>query len=114
DFIFIRPAEILAFNDALPAFTAINTVPVTSTDSQDSHFGWATSPHKHCSLGPDLKLPLLADRNTSISRDYSILIKDKGIALHGLFITDPNSILRCAHSAAVSTPFVLQHDLIVP
>ncbi|KAH9938740.1 peroxiredoxin [Epithele typhae] len=95
DFTFVCPTEILAFNDALPAFTAINTVLLAaSTDSQYSHFAWATSPRKQGGLGPDLKLPLIADRNMSISRDYGVLIEDEGIALRGLFIIDPKGILR--------------------
>ncbi|KAH9938766.1 peroxiredoxin 2, partial [Epithele typhae] len=32
-------------------------------------------------LGPDLKLPLIAERNVSISRDHGVPIEDEGIAL---------------------------------
>lgn len=39
-------------------------------------------------------LPLIADRNMKISRDYGVLIEDEGIALRGLFIIDPQGILR--------------------
>ncbi|KAK0471816.1 thioredoxin-like protein [Armillaria novae-zelandiae] len=65
-----------------------------STDSQHSHFAWANQPRKEGGLGPDLKLPLIADRNMSISRDYGVLLEDEGIALRGLFIIDPKGILR--------------------
>ncbi|KAH9907641.1 uncharacterized protein BXZ73DRAFT_110227 [Epithele typhae] len=51
-----------------------------------------------------LKLLLTtADRNMSISHNYGTLIEDEGIALRGLFIIDPKSILRCVHSAGSST-----------
>ncbi|RDB21941.1 Peroxiredoxin [Hypsizygus marmoreus] len=95
DFTFVCPTEILAFNDALPQFQELNTtVLAISTDSKFSHFSWATQPRKQGGLGPDLKLPLVADRNMAISRDYGVLLEDEGIALRGLFLIDPKGILR--------------------
>ncbi|KAK0209264.1 thioredoxin-like protein [Desarmillaria ectypa] len=95
DFTFVCPTEILAFNDALAEFKALDTkVLGVSTDSQHSHFAWANQPRKEGGLGPDLKLPLIADRNMSISRDYGVLLEEEGIALRGLFIIDPKGILR--------------------
>ena len=89
------PTTLLAFNDALDEFKKIDTVVIgASTDSQYSHFAWATQPRKEGGLGPDLKLPLLADRSMSIARDYGVLLEDEGIALRGLFIIDPKGILR--------------------
>ena len=69
-------------------------LPGVSTDSKFSHFAWATQTRKEGGLGPDLKLPLVADRNMSISREYGVLLEDEGIALRGLFIIDPKGILR--------------------
>ncbi|KAF9650412.1 peroxiredoxin [Thelephora ganbajun] len=95
DFTFVCPTEILAFNDALVQFKELNTeVLAVSTDSEYSHFAWANQPRKEGGLGPDLRLPLLADRNMKISRDYGVLIEENGIALRGLFIIDPQGILR--------------------
>jgi hypothetical protein len=68
--------------------------PGISTDSKYSHFAWATQTRKEGGLGPDLHLPLIADRNMAISRDYGVLLEDEGIALRGLFIIDPKGILR--------------------
>ena len=65
-----------------------------STDSQYSHFAWASKPRKEGGLGPDLKLTLIADKSTKISRDYGVLIEEEGIALRGLFIIDPKGVLR--------------------
>ena len=101
DFTFVCPTEILAFNDALPQFKELNAeVLAVSTDSEYSHFAWANQPRKEGGLGPDLQLPLLADRNMQISRDYGVLIEEKGIALRGLFIIDPQGTLRCAFLCA--------------
>ncbi|RPD56872.1 2-cysteine peroxiredoxin [Lentinus tigrinus ALCF2SS1-7] len=95
DFTFVCPTEILAFNDALPQFKAINTAVIgASTDSHYTHLAWATQPRKAGGLGPDLKLPLLADKSMTVARDYGVLIEDAGVALRGLFIIDPKGILR--------------------
>lgn len=96
DFTFVCPTEILAFNDALPAFKAVNTTVIgVSTDSHFSHLAWAQKPRNEGGLGPDLKLPLLADRSMKISREYGVLLEDLGIALRGMFVIDPKGILRC-------------------
>ncbi|KAF9449237.1 2-cysteine peroxiredoxin [Macrolepiota fuliginosa MF-IS2] len=95
DFTFVCPTEILAFNDALTQFKELNTTVLgISTDSKFSHFAWATQGRKEGGLGPDLKLPLIADRSMQISRDYGVLLEDEGIALRGLFIIDPKGTLR--------------------
>ncbi|EEB90821.1 hypothetical protein MPER_10926 [Moniliophthora perniciosa FA553] len=95
DFTFVCPTEILAFNDALAEFQNLETVVLgVSTDSQYSHFAWANQPRKEGGLGPNLKLPLIADRSMSISRDYGVLLEEQGIALRGLFIIDPKGTLR--------------------
>jgi peroxiredoxin (alkyl hydroperoxide reductase subunit C) len=41
-----------------------------------------------------LSYPLLSDFNKNISRDYGVLVEDEGVALRGLFIIDPNGVLR--------------------
>ncbi|KAG9225671.1 hypothetical protein CCMSSC00406_0007528 [Pleurotus cornucopiae] len=95
DFTFVCPTEILAFNDALEQFKQLQTTVLgVSTDSQFSHFAWSQQPRKQGGLGPDLRLPLVADRNMQISRDYGVLIEEEGIALRGLFLIDPKGTLR--------------------
>ncbi|KAF5350135.1 hypothetical protein D9756_009092 [Leucocoprinus leucothites] len=95
DFTFVCPTEILAFNDALPQFKALNTTILgISTDSKFSHFAWANQSRKEGGLGPNLNLPLVADRSMQIARDYGVLLEDEGIALRGLFIIDPKGTLR--------------------
>ncbi|KAG8901630.1 cTPxI [Tulasnella sp. 403] len=95
DFTFVCPTEILAFNKALPEFAEINTTVIAcSTDSEYSHLAWANLPQSEGGLGPNLKLPLLADRNHKIAKDYGVLLEDEGITLRGLFIIDPTGKLR--------------------
>ncbi|KAK7464977.1 cTPxI [Stygiomarasmius scandens] len=93
DFTFVCPTEILAFNDTLEDFKALDIVVLgVSTDSQYSRFAWATQPHKEGNL--PLKLPLTADHNMKISRDYGVLLEDEGVALRGLFIIDWKGTLK--------------------
>ncbi|KAH9957582.1 thioredoxin-like protein [Russula dissimulans] len=95
DFTFVCPTEILAFNDALPEFARLNTVVLAiSTDSEYSHHAWVQQPRAAGGLGPNLRLPLLADRNMQVSRKYGVLIEEKGIALRGSFLIDPQGVLR--------------------
>ncbi|KAI0925351.1 Peroxiredoxin-1, variant 2 [Taiwanofungus camphoratus] len=95
DFTFVCPTEILAFNDALPQFKELNTTVLSvSTDSHYAHLAWATQDRKQGGLGPNLKLPMIADKNTQISRDYGVLIEEEGVALRGLFLIDPKGTLR--------------------
>ena len=41
-----------------------------------------------------MKIPILADLNKSIAKDYGVLLEPVGIALRGLFIIDPKGNLR--------------------
>ena len=64
-----------------------------STDSEFSHLAWINTPREKGGLG-EMHIPLLADRNHKIARDYGVLKADEGIAFRGLFIIDGNQILR--------------------
>ncbi|KAH9021961.1 2-cysteine peroxiredoxin [Lactarius pseudohatsudake] len=95
DFTFVCPTEILAFNDALPEFARLNTtVLAISTDSEYSHHAWAQQARSAGGLGPDLRIPLLADRNMRVAREYGCLIEDKGITFRASYLIDPKGILR--------------------
>ncbi|OQV17270.1 Peroxiredoxin-2 [Hypsibius exemplaris] len=94
DFTFVCPTEIIAFSDYAEKFRAINTeVVAVSTDSHFSHLAWTNLPRKEGGLGP-MKIPLLADFNKKMSRNYGVLIEEDGIALRGMFLIDPKQVLR--------------------
>ncbi|KAL8567967.1 FAD-dependent monooxygenase prx3 [Nucella lapillus] len=94
DFTFVCPTELIAFSDNMAKFEAINTAVVgVSTDSHFSHLAWISQPRKQGGLG-GLKYPLLADFNKTVSADYGVLVEDAGIALRGLFIIDPEGVVR--------------------
>jgi lipoyl-dependent peroxiredoxin subunit C len=91
DFTFVCPTEIVAFNKALGEFEDRDCVVLTaSTDSVYSHKGWCDAHEDLASMA----YPMLADTNHSLSRDYGVLIEEKGIALRGVFLIDPQGVTR--------------------
>ena len=90
DFTFVCRTEIRGYDDHLEAFRKLGGEVVgASTDSVFSHQAWV----EKGGLGK-LRFPLLADTNHELSRKYGVLIEDKGIALRGTFIVDPEGNLR--------------------
>jgi peroxiredoxin (alkyl hydroperoxide reductase subunit C) len=91
DFTFVCPTEIVAFNKALGEFQDRNCQVLTaSTDSVYSHKGWCAA---HEDLG-DLKYPMLGDTTHQLSKAFGVLIEDKGIAYRGIYLIDPNGVIR--------------------
>ncbi|KAH9033799.1 2-cysteine peroxiredoxin [Lactarius pseudohatsudake] len=70
------------------------TLLAISTDSEYSHHAWAQQARSAGGLGPDLRIPLLADRNMRVAREYGCLIEDKGITFRASYLIDPKGILR--------------------
>jgi peroxiredoxin (alkyl hydroperoxide reductase subunit C) len=94
DFTFVCPTEILALSDRYEEFTAINTeVLGASTDSVFSHFAWISTPREKNGIF-GLKFPLVADYKKETARDYGVLDEAGGKAQRGLFIIDPEGVLR--------------------
>ena len=94
DFTFVCPTELTAFSDRYEEFEGIGAEVIgVSTDSVYSHRAWLqTSRDKGGVEG--LKYPLASDITKQVSRDYGVLIEDQGIALRGLFVIDPEGVLR--------------------
>ncbi len=92
DFTFVCPTEIKAFNEKYEEFKKMGAEVITaSTDSVYSHKAW-----QEAGLGK-LKFPHLADTAHHISRAYGVLIEDKGIALRGTFVIDPEGEFEARH-----------------
>ncbi|KAH8988313.1 2-cysteine peroxiredoxin [Lactarius hatsudake] len=92
DFTFVCPTEILASTTRSPNLPALYYA--ISTDSEYSHHAWAQQARSAGGLGPDLRIPLLADRNMRVAREYGCLIEDKGITFRASYLIDPKGILR--------------------
>ena len=94
DFTFVCPTELTAFSDRYDEFQGIGAEIVgISTDSVYSHRAWIQTPRDKNGV-EGLKYPLAADMGGNVSREYGVLIEDKGIALRGLFVIDPEGVLR--------------------
>lgn len=94
DFTFVCPTELTAFSDRYEDFEGIGAEIIgISTDSAFSHRAWLQTPRDKGGV-EGLRFPLGADITKSMSRDYGVLIEDRGIALRGLFVIDPEGVLR--------------------
>ncbi len=91
DFTFVCPTEIVAFNKSLGDFEDRECAVLTaSTDSEFSHKGWCDA---HEDLA-NLKYLMLADTSHDLAKNYGVYKEDKGIAYRGVFLIDPDGVLR--------------------
>lgn len=94
DFTFVCPTEIVAFSDKANEFHDANCeVVAVSVDSHFCHLAWINTPRKSGGLG-HMNIMLLSDLTKQISRDYGVLLEEPGLALRGLFIIDPNGVIK--------------------
>lgn len=95
DFTFVCPTEILNFSKASEEFKKLNAeILGCSIDSVYSHLAWTKE------LG-ELNYPLMSDITRKAANDYGILVEEKGVALRGLYIIDPDGVLK----------YMVVHDL---
>jgi peroxiredoxin (alkyl hydroperoxide reductase subunit C) len=96
DFTFVCPTEILALSDRYDEITALDADVVgASTDSVHSHFAWIKTPREQNGIA-GLTYPLVADYTKDVARAYGVLDESTGVAQRGLFIVDPEGVLRYA------------------
>ena len=85
DFTFVCPTELIAFDNSIEKFRALNTELVSvSVDSEYSHYAWKTTERSKGGVGK-LRYPMVADFTKEISRSYGILLNNS-VALRGLFL----------------------------
>lgn len=97
DFTFICPTELTAFSDRIEELNGIGAEVIgISTDSVHSHRAWIKTPREENGVA-DLKYPLASDVGGRLARKYNILVEDENIALRGLFIINPESVLQYAN-----------------
>lgn len=96
DFTFVCPTELVSFNERLEEFKQLNCEVIgISTDSVFSHRAWLNTPTDKGGV-QGLAYPLASDITKSVSRAYGVLLEDKGIALRGIFVIDPDGVLQYA------------------
>jgi len=94
DFTFVCPTELTAFSDRYDDFIGIGAEVIgVSTDSVFSHRAWLQTPRDKGGV-EGLRYPLASDVTKKVARDFGVLLEDQGIALRGLFVIDPEGILR--------------------
>ena len=94
DFTFVCPTELHAFQIKLEEFHKRGAELVAcSVDSCYSHQAWLNTPKLQGGI-EGIEYPILSDLNKSIARDYHVLNEEEGIAYRGLFIIDPEGIVR--------------------
>jgi len=98
DFTFVCPTEITQFKDKLKDFKSSGAEVIgVSIDSVHAHKRWIKD-----DLG-NLGYPLIGDVTHRVSRDYGVLLEEKGFATRGTFIIDPNQKVQYMgiHNTAV-------------
>lgn len=89
DFTFVCPTEITGYSKKIDEFSKLSAkVLAVSVDSEHSHKAWING-----NLGK-VNFPIASDMTKKASSDYGILVEEDGIALRGLFIIDPEGIVR--------------------
>lgn len=97
DFTFICPTELKGFATHEAEFEKLNAAVIgASTDSEWSHKAWFERDL------PMVAYPVIADTTQKIARDYDVLNEEDGSAERGLFIIDPDGIVRYALISAGS------------
>ncbi len=88
DFTFVCPTEVTAFSKRIEEFKALGAeVMGASIDSKFTHLARTEQIGK-------INYPMLSDITKQVSREYGVLMENQGIALRGLFIVDPDGMLR--------------------
>jgi peroxiredoxin (alkyl hydroperoxide reductase subunit C) len=94
NFTFVCPTEITAFSDRHAEFARLGAVILAvSVDSPYSHLAWVQTERRSGGLG-DVAYPLVSDLTKEIARAYHVLDEEAGTALRGLFLIDPDGVIR--------------------
>jgi len=94
DFSLVCPTELSAFSARHAEFTGLGAeLLALSTDSIETHERWITTPRAEGGLGP-VSFPLASDPEGHTSRAYGACLESRSVALRGVFIIDPNSIVQ--------------------
>jgi|SRR5271165_1334737 len=94
DFTLVCPTEILAFSDKYDLFRELDAdVLGGSCDSVFSHWAWISTPREKNGIS-GLRYPLVADYTKETARAYGILNEAEGYSQRGLFLIDPEGVLR--------------------
>lgn len=103
DFSFVCPSELTAFSAELAAFEQRNChLLAISIDDLETHRAWLETDHKEGGVR-GLRYPLASDAGGDVCRAYGLFREEEGLPNRGLFLVDPEGVLRYAsiHDLAV-------------
>jgi peroxiredoxin (alkyl hydroperoxide reductase subunit C) len=107
DFTFVCPTELVAFQEKLKAFEALDTAVIgCSTDTENSHLAWLNLPADKGGI-QGVTYPIVADVAKTISANFGVLagtydVNEQGdlvfngapIAYRGTFLIDKAGVVR--------------------
>ena len=107
DFTFVCPTELVAFQERLKAFEALNTAVIgCSTDTENSHLAWLALPANKGGI-EGVTYPIVADVTKTIAANFGVLggeydvddngnliFKGNAIAFRGTFLIDKQGVVR--------------------
>lgn len=103
DFTFVCQTEVLAFSADAAAFRERNCEVIgISVDSVFAHRAWVESAYEQRGLGGLVDIPLLSDLTRHTARDYGVMLEERGVALRGMFLIDPDGLV--VHETTNSLP----------
>ena len=95
DFTPICELDIIGFARNKPTFDALGVQFIGwSVDTTDSHKEWIKDVKQK--TGVEIDYPLISDADKTLAEKYGILHKTRGVTYRGVFIIDPDGILKFA------------------
>ena len=93
DFTFVCPSELIALNNRIEAFKALNVEVIgVSIDSHFTHNAWRNTPVEKGGIGA-LNYTLAADITHDIAKEYDVE-SEIGVAFRGAFLFDKERMVR--------------------
>ncbi len=93
DFSFVCPTELTEMSEQYERFRKAGAEMLAiSTDSALVHRAWA---EHHEGIGK-IRFPMLSDRSGRFSRAMGVYVEDRGTALRGSFVVDPDGTIVAA------------------
>ena len=102
DFSFVCPTELTGFSAEKPKFDQLNCELLgVSIDSLETHLKWLNTPANDGGV-EGLRFPLAADPEGALCQYFGVWREADGLPNRGLFLIDPEGILRFAASYDLS------------
>ena len=91
DFTFVCPTELGDLADHYADFQRLGVeIYSVSTDTHFTHKAW----HATSDTIGKLEYPMVGDPTGTISRNFEVLIEEKGLAARGTFVIDPDGVIQ--------------------